>query len=378
VSFGYGPAEDVKRRLLTLWNSFVFLCTYGNIEGFRPRYADLEGGPHDVELRPLDRWLLARTQEFLAELEGAYERYWTPDVVGAFERFVDDLSNWYIRCSRRRFWQEDEQALRVLWHAIVQALRVVSPVLPFFTDHLWQVLVREPCGDAPASVFLAGWPEERPADAETLAAMAEVRRVVDLGRVARSSSGVKLRQPLPRLVVEGAMPPNELVPIVRDELRVKNVELGHVEAELVVKPNLPVLGPKLGKELGPVRAALAAGEFEELGGGRFRAGGRELEPEEVLVERAGRDGWAIASAEGVTVALDTHVDESLRREGRVYELIHRVNSMRKEAGLAITDRISLSIPTHDADLVEHAEWIKAETLATSLDVDGEDLTVAKV
>ena len=99
-----------------------------------------------------------------------------------------------------------------------------------------------------------------------------------------------------------------------------------------------------------MRAALATGEFEELGGGRFRAAGHELEPDEVLVERAGRDGWAIASSEGVTVALDTHVDEALRREGRVYELIHRVNSMRKEAGLAITDRISLSIPSHDADL----------------------------
>ena len=133
-----------------------------------------------------------------------------------------------------------------------------------------------------------------------------------------------------------------------------------------------MLGPKLGKKLGAVRAALAEGAFEDLGDGRFRVDGHELEPHEVLVERAGRDGWAVASADGVTVALDTSVDEALAREGRVYELIHRVNSLRKEAGLALTDRIALSIPSADEDLLEHAEWIKAETLAVAVEGDGGD------
>jgi len=239
------------------------------------------------------------------------------------------------------------------------------------------VLVREPCRDAPDSVFLAGWPVAPQPDTSALAAMADARRIVDLGRVARSTSGVKLRQPLARLVVEGASPADELVSIVRDELRVKDVTLGHVEAELVVKPNLPVLGPKLGKDLGAVRSALAAGEFDDLGDGRFRAAGHELSPEEVLVERSARDGWAIASADGVTVALDTAVDEGLEREARVYELIHQVNTMRKEEGLALTDRIALQIPSRDADLLEHADWIKAETLATSLEAGGEDVVLAK-
>jgi isoleucyl-tRNA synthetase len=148
-----------------------------------------------------------------------------------------------------------------------------------------------------------------------------------------------------------------------------------VEAELLVKPNLPVLGPKLGKELGAVRAALAAGEFEDLGDGRFRAAGHELAPDEVLVERSGRDGWAIASSDGVTVALDTEVDEGLEREARVYELIHQVNTMRKEAGLALTDRIALTIPSRDVDLLDHAEWVKAETLATSLEAAGDAISV---
>jgi isoleucyl-tRNA synthetase len=152
---------------------------------------------------------------------------------------------------------------------------------------------------------------------------------------------------------------------------VKEVELGRVESELRVKPHLPVLGPKLGKELGAVRAALAAGEFEETEGGGFRVLGHELGPDEVLVERSGKAGWAVASGEGVTVALDTGLDAELELEGRVYDLIHSLNSLRKEQGLELTDRISVTLPEGEADLVErHAEWIKAEVLAVSLETDG--------
>jgi len=141
-----------------------------------------------------------------------------------------------------------------------------------------------------------------------------------------------------------------------------------------------VLGPKLGKELGAVRAALAAGEFEELPGGGFRVLGRELAPEEVLVERSGKSGWSVASDEGITVALDTELDRELELEGRVYDLIHMLNSMRKEQGLELTDRIAVTLPAADADLVErHADWIKSEVLAVSLETDGvERPRIAKV
>ena len=370
--FGFGPAHEIQRKLLTLWNSVTFLVQYANVESFAPRYGDLDlPDPGDD---PLDRWLVERTRQLVAESTSGYERWLTVEVIKAFETYLDDLSNWYIRCSRRRFWDGEEQALRVLWHSLVQALRVLAPMLPFLAEHLWQVLVRDAADDAPASVFLAGWPSPASPDEPTLVAMAEARRVVDLGRVARSTSGVKLRQPLRSLVIEGARPSEELRRLVREELRVKEIKLGHVEAELRVKPNLPVLGPKLGKELGAVRAALASGEFEELAGGRFHVAGHELEPGEVLVERAGRDGWAVASADGVTVALDTSLNDPLLREGRVYELIHSVNTMRKEMGLALTDRISLRVPERYADLLEHREWIMAETLATSLEAEGDDAT----
>lgn len=367
VNFGYGPANEVKRRLLTFWNSVAFLVTYANIEGFRPSW-----GERPAAEKPLDRWLVARTDQLVAEATAEFDRFWTPGVVRAWESFVDDLSNWYIRRSRRRFYGDDEAAFSTLWWALVQAVRVVAPVMPFLAERLWQVLVAEPTEEGPDSVFLAVWPEAGEVDRTLLEEIGAVRRIVELGRQARSGSGLKLRQPLRRLVFHGAQLREDHLDEVREELRVKEVEQGEVEAqELVVRPNLPVLGPKLGKELGAVRAALAAGEFEELEGGRFRVGERELDPGEVLVERRGKEGWAVASEDGVTVALDTRLDPELELEGRVLDLIHRLNTMRKEAGLELTDRISVTLPSSHSDLLDqHADWIKDEVLAVSIDANG--------
>jgi isoleucyl-tRNA synthetase len=367
--FGFGPAHDVKRKLLTLWNSVKFLVDYGRIEGFRPSYDDLSGGP-SVE-RPLDRWLVARTGRLVREATDALEAQLTYRLVDAFERYVDDLSNWYIRRSRRRFWDGDEAALRVLWYGIVQALRVIAPVMPFLAEHLWQNLVRGAAEGAPDSVFLAGWPDVLEPDTGLLDEVGEVRRVVDLGRKARDASRIKHRQPLRRLVVQGVRLAQGHADEIGEELRVKDVQFGDVEAqELVVKPNLPELGPRLGAKLAPVRAALAAGEFEELPEGRFRAAGLELGPDEVLVERRGREGWEVVSDAGLTVALDTSLDDELRVEGQVLDLIHRLNTMRKEAGLELTDRITVTLPEDLAHLLAHEDWIKSEVLAVAIETDG--------
>jgi len=189
---------------------------------------------------------------------------------------------------------------------------------------------------------------------------------------------VKLRQPLRALVVEGAPLARSHAEEIADELRVRDVTFGQVEAsELRVKPNLPVLGPKLGKELGAVREALEAGAFEELEAGGFRAAGHELTRDEVLVERQGRDGWAVAALDGVTVALDLHLDDDLLLRGRVYDLIHAVNTKRKETGLELTDRIRLTIPEADADLLEHRDWIARETLAVEVEAAGGELALEK-
>jgi isoleucyl-tRNA synthetase len=365
--FGYGPAHEIKRKLLTLWNSVRVLVLYGNIADFRPSYVDLGAGGVQVELRPLDRWLVARTAQLTKEATTAYEAYRTVDVLRAFEAFVDDLSNWYIRRSRPRFWDGDEAALRTLWFGLVQSLRVVAPIAPFLTEHLWQNLVRGADGDVPDSIFLAGWPELGEPDEALLTEMDEVRRVVELARQARSSSGLKLRQPLRRLVVQGAPAAEAHRDEIADELRVKEVEFGPVEAaELRVRPNLPVLGPKLGRDLGIVRAALEAGDFEQVDGGGFRVAGHDLGADEVLVERRPRPGWAVAEDDGYAVALATDLDDELRLEGRAYDLIHTLNAMRRQAGLELTDRIVVTLPRDEEDLLGHAEWIKREVLATRL------------
>jgi isoleucyl-tRNA synthetase len=360
--FGFGPAHEIKRRLLTFWHSVKFLVDYGTIEGFAPSWERLD--PRELDLKPLDRWLVERTRQLVAEATDGYEAMLTVEVIRAFDAFVEDVSNWYIRRSRRRFYVFDEAAFRTLWYALVQSLRVLAPVLPFLTDHLWRVLVH----DGPESVHLAPWPDVEPPERAVLDEMAAVRRVVRLGNQARATSGLKLRQPLRRLVVAGSAEATAHADEIAGELRVKEVEFGEVEAaELRVKPNLPVLGPKLGPALREVRERLARGEFDALDGGRFRVDSHVLEPAEVLVERVAREGWAVASEDGVTVALDTSLDDELLLEGRLLDRIHEVNVLRRDSGLEVTDRIRLWLP--DADLLErYRDRIAAETLAVSVEL----------
>ena len=363
--FGFGPAHEIARRLLTFWNSVSVLVTYGNIEGFEPVLTDLDGGPPAES--PLDRWMVARTHELVREAEAAYEATLTVNVIRAFEGFVEDLSNWYIRRSRRRFYASDDPlAFRTLWYALVQSLRVIAPVMPFLSDHLWWNLVR----GREASVHLAGWPEIAEPDRGLVAEIAEVRAVVELGRAARSEAGVKLRQPLARIIVAGAPRAVAHADEIGKELNIKVVELGEVEAsELKVKPHLPVLGPKLGKDLPRVRQLLAEGQFTELEGGRFQVDGYILEPHEVIVERIGREGWVVQTDGRITVGLHTTLDDELLLEGRVNDLIRAVQVLRKDSGLAITDRIRLWIP--EEDLLPFADRIAEETLAVAVEVGAE-------
>ncbi|MBD0329261.1 MAG: isoleucine--tRNA ligase [Thermoleophilia bacterium] len=374
LRFGYGPAGEIKRRLLTLWNSAKFLVDYGNVEGFRPRYGDLARGPEADALQGLDRWLLARTQRLVEEATAEYERFWTPGITRAFEAFVDDLSNWYIRRSRRRFWESDETALRTLWYALVQGLRVIGPVMPFLAEHLWRNLVAEPCVDAPDSVFLAGWPQPVPelADAALLEEIAAVRRVVELGRQARATRNVKLRQPLRTAVVYGGERARAHADEIASELRVKEVRFESGEAARErLKPELRKLGPRLGAKLPAVRRALEEGRWEARGD-EVLVEGETLAPGEVLREHEPvHEGWAVAAEGDVSVEIDPELDDELVLEGRVLDLIRRLNDLRKEAGLELTDRIVVRLPREHAELVErHADWIKAEVLAVELELDG--------
>ena len=384
LNFGYGPANEVKRRLLTFWNSASFFVLYANIEGFKPTYRDLAGGPELEELRPLDRWLLARTQQLVEEATDAFERFWTPDVTSAWERFTDDLSNWYIRRSRKRFYTLDDGAFRTLWYALVQAVRVIAPVMPFLAEHLWRNLAASVRG-APESAFLAGWPQPatRFEDPELLAEVADARRVAELARAARDAAGIKLRQPLRRLVVATADPGRRMlisrqVEDLAAELRVKEVAIlespGEV-AEMRAKPRLDLVGPRYGPNLPELRKLLEAGSFE-VTNGTLRAGAYILSKGEFMLEYAPREGWEVKHEDDYVVGVDTRLDDELVTEGRVYDLIHSVQRLRRDAGLEVTDRIVLTIPKVDEDLLEHRDWIASETLAEDVEV-GDELAVRK-
>jgi isoleucyl-tRNA synthetase len=382
--FGYGPAHEIKRKLLTLWNSISFLVTYASIEGWTPRYADLARGPGSSALRSLDRWLLARTQELLDKTTEAYESYLTVNVIRAFDEFLDDLSNWYVRRSRRRFWDGDEAAFATLWYALVQGLRVLAPVAPFLTDHLWQNLAGS-LEEAPESVFLAGWPEpsDRFRDHGLLEEVAIGRQVAELARSARQQAGIKLRQPLRRLVV--ATPDSgrralvsRQVEDLAGELRVKEVAISEspVEvAELRATPKLDLVGPRYGPNLPELRRLLSEGRFE-VSNGTLRAGGFVLNRGEFTLDYTPREGWAVEHGDDYVVAVDTRLDDELVLEGRVYDLIRQVQRLRANSGLEITDRIVLTIPEADRDLLVHEGWVKSETLATSIEV-GDSLAVRK-
>ena len=219
-------------------------------------------------------------EQLVAEATDAYERYWTPDVVASFEAFVDDLSNWYIRRSRRRFWNGDAAALQTLRAALLRSLVVIAPVMPFLSDHLWRVLRSD---DQPDSVFLVRWQDAGERDRGLLDEVAQTRRVVELGHQARGEAGIKLRQPLRRAYVRGASGAAGHAGELSDELNVKEIVFDDgpvVRSQL--KPNLPVLGPRLGPRLPAVKAALDAGDYEELDGGGVRVAGEELGADEVL------------------------------------------------------------------------------------------------
>jgi len=384
LNFGYGPADEVKRRLLTFWNSASFFVLYANIEGFEPTYRDLAGGPDLEELRPLDRWLLARTQQLVQEATDAYERFWTPDVTDAWERFTDDLSNWYIRRSRKRFYTLDESAFRTLWYALVQAVRVIAPVMPFLAEHMWRNLAAS-VRQAPESAFLAGWPQpaSRYEDPGLLAEVADARRVAELARAARDAAGIKLRQPLRRLVVATSDPGRRMlisrqVEDLAAELRVKEVAIleNPIEvAEVRAKPRLDVVGPRYGPNLPELRRLLEKGSFE-VTNGTLRAGAYILSKGEFMLEFAPREGWEIKHEDEYVVGVDTRLDDELVTEGRVYDLIHSVQRLRRDAGLEVTDRIVLTIPNEDEALLGHRDWIAGETLAEDVQV-GDELAVHK-
>ena len=409
--FGYNRGDETRRRFhIPLWNVYSFFTTYASLDGWTPQHAsgESDGGRTLLDTRDLlgqvvspveanaqlDRWIVARLDETVLGVTEQLEAFRAENATQQLEAFLDDLSNWYVRRSRRRFWQsemnDDKQAAyNTLYHVLVSYIRLLAPFIPFLTEAMYQNLVRNVDPYAPASVHHTLWPE---ADAAALdRALLEKMRlgvtVASLGRAARSAADVKLRQPLARARVNvGSEQAREdilaLGDVLADELNVKEIEVVSEVGELVdyrLLPNNRLLGPRFGADFPRVRQALAAldparaaAELQETGRLQVELNGSAvtLEAEEVLVQTESRGGLAVASDQGVTVAVDVTITPELEQEGYARDLVRAVNTMRKDAGLEISDRIHLfylADEAIDAAMKRFADYVKQETLAVTLE-----------
>ena len=376
-------SEVVRKVLLTYWNTASFLSLYGRAAGWSPN-SDVP----PVAQRPvLDRWVLSELHRLVGDVDAALEVFDTQKAGARLSSYVDDLSNWYVRRSRRRFWDGDPAALATLHECVETVTRLMAPMVPFLTERVWTTLVTPAVPDAPPSVHMASWPEPDSAmvDDALAAEVTLTRRLVELGRAARAESKVRTRQPLARALV-GARGwdtlRDELRAEIADELNVAEVlSLGQAGADLSdvsAKANFRSLGKRFAKDTPKVAAAVAGADAAALAGA-LKSEGRavvsvdgigeiELAPDDVVVTETPREGWAVAR-EGETVALDLTLTDELVRAGLVREVIRLVQEARKAADFDVADRIELAWSA-EGDLAaavrEHADALAGEVLATAV------------
>jgi isoleucyl-tRNA synthetase len=378
--------SDVASSFLnTLWNVYSFLVMYARLDKI-----DFDDRPEYSRRSESDRWVLSLLEQTLDTATAAMDEYDALRAGTAIEKFVDQLSNWYVRLNRRRFWKatggaDKQSAYVTLYECLDAVARLIAPFMPFLSEALYQNLVRSLDSSAPLSVHMAEWPA-RTAERLDRALLDEidiVQQVVALGRSARNDSRLKVRQPLSRIMVRapGAAAAQAIArhaEQIQDELNVKAIEQIAQDAKLVtyrLKPNLPVVGKKYGKWIPALRRALAeadgAAVVATLAAGRtvqFQFDGEtvELGSDGVLVETSAAEGFAFAEAGGYLVALDTHLTHELVLEGLAREVVRSVQEGRKQAGLNVSDRIALSVEG-DANISEalakHREYVMNETLA---------------
>jgi isoleucyl-tRNA synthetase len=388
---GHATLEEIVRKvLLTYWNTVSFLVLYANAaaaQGDAWNAGRIAEAP-PVAARPvLDRWLLSELHALVRDVTVALEGFDSAAAGRRIGAFIDELSNWYVRRSRRRFWEGPgtaggAAAFATLHECLETLTRLMAPVTPFLTDYVWGVLRAD---GSPDSVHLASWPAADAGliDERLSAQMALARRVVELGRSARAAAVVRVRQPLARALVGAAGfddLPADLRAQVAEELNVRELgSLADVAEDLVdysVKPNYKALGGRFGKGTPAVAAAIKAADAAALAA-QLSSGAKatvevdgapvSLGPDDVIVTQVPRSGWAVASGGGETVALEIAITPELRREGLAREIVRRVQDARKNDGLDVSDRISLRWSTADPDLsaalTEHAAMISTEVLA---------------
>lgn len=371
--------EVVKRFSLTLWNTYSFFITYANIDEWSPEKMVEDFQPSNK----LDQWLLSEFQELVVVVTESMDRYNFVKATRPMNAFVDSLSNWYIRRSRRRFWKSENdsdkaEAYQTLYTVLVGLSKLMAPFMPFLSDSIYKNLTGE------ESVHLANWPKARESYIQPNLNSEHqlIRQIVTLGHGVRDKANVKVRQPL--RVVQLGLPTNvdpvmimSQKDVILEELNVKDLEILKDVQEFVMRsvmPNARLLGPKYGKEVQSIIQMAKAGDFEILDSGVVKIGKYELSGEEVEIGFHGKEGFDVASSGGVSVVLDTTVSNELKKEGQAREVVRRIQDLRKEAEYNVDDRIYVYVQTSgelDSAVLAHADYIKRETLALELQDSGD-------
>ena len=377
--------EGQRKFMGTLWNTYAFYVLYANIDEFDPTKYSLE---YD-KLSVMDKWLLSRLNSCVKTVDACLANYKIPETTKALQAFVDDMSNWYVRRSRQRFWakgmeQDKINAYMTLYTALVTFIKASAPMIPFMTEDIYQNLVKSVNTDAPESIHLCDFPavDEAMIDEKLEQDMGEVLDIVVLGRAARNASGIKNRQPIGQMFVKADFELSEFYQeIVADELNVKNIKFTDDVRDFTsysFKPQLKTVGPKYGKMLGGIKAALndidgnaAMDELNTTGVLKLDVNGQEIElfKEDLLIDTAQIEGYESVNDNGITVVLDTNLTPELLEEGFVREIISKIQTMRKEADFEVMDKIRVTYEgSEKAEAVfeKNSTLIGGEVLATEV------------
>lgn len=385
---GKAVTEYSRKFMGTLWNTYAFFVLYANIDSFDATKYTLDY----EKLSVMDKWLLSRLNSTIQTVDDDLANYKIPEAARALEAFVDDMSNWYVRRSRERFWakgmeQDKINAYMTLYTALVEFCKAAAPMIPFMTEDIYQNLVRSIDKEAPKSIHLCDYPEVKAEwiDKTLEEDMAHLLEIVVMGRACRNAAGLKNRQPLSRMLVKSSWELSDFYQtIIEDELNIKKVEFTNDIGSYIsysFKPQLKTVGPKFGKLVGGIRAALseldgnaAMAELRNTGSLKLDINGTEtvLSEEDLLIETLQKEGYVTESDQSISVVLDGNLTPELIEEGFVRELISKIQTMRKEAGFEVMDKIRVYARDNrkiEEILAEHGEEIRSEVLAEEIILD---------
>ncbi len=384
--FGYGPADEVRKKLITLWNIYSFYATYASVDGFDPTKNPINW---DI-LSILDKWIISKTHLLIKEASQSFDTYRVDIFMKNFEFYLEDLSNWYIRRNRRRFWKsEDDEdkksAYATLYHVLKNVIKIIAPVLPFVSETIYQNLVRNSDGNSLESVHLCEYPVSNKdyIDKDLIKNVDALKKTVELGRSARNSSEIRIRQPLSKALF--AVEDDQIAKfilenkdIVLDELNVKSIIRITEASDLIeykIKPNLRTLGQKYGSGLSKIKELLNESNVDllvrdiKLENKIILKNKYTLEREDIFIETRASEGFSASSDAGVTVGLSLDLNQDLILEGIVRDIVRVVQSMRKKAEFAVEDRINISWDFDgqiEEALGKFQRYFKSETLTNEI------------